>query len=298
MAVQSDVMEAAGPYDRARALSAFKLGDVTFYWITRACAISVLLHPRRHHRLADRRRLAGDEGIRLRLPVDLALGAVRRSAGARRARPDLRHADHLGHRDDDRHSGRPRHRDFPDRALPAMAAPPDRHCGRTARRHSLDHLRHVGLLRAGPVPGQYVPAVHDQHVRRRAGARHHLRRSAVLSQPVQRRADPRDHGAALHHRDLGRRVQDGAAGAEGSRLRRRLHHLGSRPQRRDPLHPRRRDRRHHAGARPRARRDHGGDLHHRQFVPDLVLDLRAGHHDLGGDRHPNSPRATACTSPA
>src|SRR5512144_1093496 len=43
MAVESDVMEAAGPYDRARALSAFKLGDVTFYWITRACAISVLL---------------------------------------------------------------------------------------------------------------------------------------------------------------------------------------------------------------------------------------------------------------
>src|SRR6185503_12842473 len=43
MAVENDVMEAAGPYDRARALSAFKLGDVTFYWITRACAISVLL---------------------------------------------------------------------------------------------------------------------------------------------------------------------------------------------------------------------------------------------------------------
>ena len=43
MAVQSDVMEAAGPHDRARALNAFKLGDVTFYWITRACAISVLL---------------------------------------------------------------------------------------------------------------------------------------------------------------------------------------------------------------------------------------------------------------
>src|SRR3982750_1589758 len=43
MAVQNDVMEAAGPYDRARALSAFKFGDVTFYWLTRACAISVLL---------------------------------------------------------------------------------------------------------------------------------------------------------------------------------------------------------------------------------------------------------------
>ncbi len=43
MAVQGDVMEAAGPYDRARALNAFKLGDVSFYWITRVCAISVLL---------------------------------------------------------------------------------------------------------------------------------------------------------------------------------------------------------------------------------------------------------------
>src|SRR3978361_2374626 len=42
MAVQSDVIE-AGPYDRARALSAFKLGDATFYWLTRACALSVLL---------------------------------------------------------------------------------------------------------------------------------------------------------------------------------------------------------------------------------------------------------------
>src|SRR5260370_207782 len=43
MAVQSDVMEAAGPYDRAKALSAFKLGDVTFYWIPRASAVSVRL---------------------------------------------------------------------------------------------------------------------------------------------------------------------------------------------------------------------------------------------------------------
>src|SRR3954470_9097226 len=43
MAVESDVMEAGGPYARAMALSVFKLGDVPFYWITRACAISVLL---------------------------------------------------------------------------------------------------------------------------------------------------------------------------------------------------------------------------------------------------------------
>ena len=124
---KSDVMEAAGPYDRAKALSAFKLGDVTFYWITRACAISVLL-------------ILG--GIILSLIVGAwpamkeygfsflftsALGAFGRSAGARRARSDLRHAGHLRHRDADRHSGRPRHRDLPDRALPAVAAPPDRH---------------------------------------------------------------------------------------------------------------------------------------------------------------------------
>src|SRR3954451_24640591 len=42
MAVQSSSMEAAGPYDRAKALSAFKFGDAAFYWTTRACAISVL----------------------------------------------------------------------------------------------------------------------------------------------------------------------------------------------------------------------------------------------------------------
>jgi phosphate transport system permease protein len=43
MAVQHSSMEAAGPYDRAKALSAFKLKDRAFYWTTRACAISVLL---------------------------------------------------------------------------------------------------------------------------------------------------------------------------------------------------------------------------------------------------------------
>jgi phosphate transport system permease protein len=43
MAVQSNAMETAGPYDRAKALGAFKLGDVVFYWMTRIAAISVLL---------------------------------------------------------------------------------------------------------------------------------------------------------------------------------------------------------------------------------------------------------------
>lgn len=43
MAVQGGTLESAGPYDRAKALSAFKFGDAAFYWTTRLCAISVLL---------------------------------------------------------------------------------------------------------------------------------------------------------------------------------------------------------------------------------------------------------------
>lgn len=43
MAVHGASMEAAGPYDRARALNAFKLGDTTFYWTTRLCALLVLV---------------------------------------------------------------------------------------------------------------------------------------------------------------------------------------------------------------------------------------------------------------
>lgn len=43
MAVQGNTIEAAGPYDRAKALSAFKFGDKAFYLVTRASAIGVLL---------------------------------------------------------------------------------------------------------------------------------------------------------------------------------------------------------------------------------------------------------------
>src|SRR3954467_13569272 len=43
MAVQHSSMEAAGPHGRAKALSAFKLGDKAFSWLPRGCAISVLL---------------------------------------------------------------------------------------------------------------------------------------------------------------------------------------------------------------------------------------------------------------
>lgn len=43
MTVQSTSIDEAGPYDRAKALSAFKFGDKAFYWTTRACALAVLL---------------------------------------------------------------------------------------------------------------------------------------------------------------------------------------------------------------------------------------------------------------
>ena len=118
--------------------------------ISRARRVLVLL-PRRRHRLADPRLAAGDPGIRLRLsrrpkswnPVTEKFGA----AGA-----DLRHAGHLAHRHADRRAGRLRHRDLPHRTLPACAAPPDRRRHRTARRHSLDHLRHLGPVRARALP--------------------------------------------------------------------------------------------------------------------------------------------------
>ena len=77
MAVQSDVMEAAGPYDRARALSAFKFGDVTFYWITRACAISVLLILGGIILSLIVGAWPAMKGVRLGLPVDVSAGRRR-----------------------------------------------------------------------------------------------------------------------------------------------------------------------------------------------------------------------------
>ena len=68
--------------------------------------------------------------------------------------------------------------------------------------------------------------------------------------------------------------------AQGGRLRRRLHHLGGGAQRGAALCPGRRHRRRHARAGPRARRDHGGDLRHRQRAPDFGVDPCARHHHL------------------
>ena len=56
------------------------------------------------------------------------------------------------------------HRDVPHRALPAVAAPPDRHRDRAARRHSQHHLRHLGPVRVRAVPAGDVAAVPDRRV--------------------------------------------------------------------------------------------------------------------------------------
>jgi len=42
MVVEGGALDASGPFDRARALSAFKLSDSAFYWATRLAALSVL----------------------------------------------------------------------------------------------------------------------------------------------------------------------------------------------------------------------------------------------------------------
>lgn len=42
MVAGNSAVDEAGPFDRARALSAFRLGDTVFYWMTRIAALSVL----------------------------------------------------------------------------------------------------------------------------------------------------------------------------------------------------------------------------------------------------------------
>ena len=74
-------MEAAGPYDRAKALSAFKFGDKAFYWITRVCALAVLLILGGIILSLIAGAWPAMKEYGFRFPVDAALGAVRGSTG-------------------------------------------------------------------------------------------------------------------------------------------------------------------------------------------------------------------------
>ena len=193
----------------------------------------------------------------------------------RSARADLRNAGDVGHRVADRRAGELRHRAVSDRDVPGSAEAAARYGGRAAGGHSVDHLRHVGPVRVRAAVRRL----------RAAAAAKDLRQPLDPGSLVQRRSERHRHAFGGHH-SLGdgdplyfvgdaRRVRDRPAGAEGVRVRHRLHDLGSGAQRRAPLHQGRRHRRHHAGPGPRARRDHGGDLHHRQCLPHQQLAVRA-----------------------
>ena len=65
----------------------------------------------------------------------------------RRARADLRDAGHVADRAADRRAGEFRHCAVPDRNVPGGAQAAAGNGGGAARRHPVDHLRHVGALR-------------------------------------------------------------------------------------------------------------------------------------------------------
>ena len=83
---------------------------------------------------------------------------------------------------------------------PLLAAPADRHGDRAARRHPLDHLRHLGPVRFRAVPAGDAAALADRPLRRDSGPVVAVCRAALRHRRAHRRAHPRDHGAAVHHR--------------------------------------------------------------------------------------------------
>src|SRR5674476_803849 len=239
-------------------------------------------HPWWDHCFADPWFVAGLAHVRLQFsdPNELEPG----DREIRRAGTDLRHRRHFLHRHADRGAGRSIHRAVSHRIVPDVAAPPDRHRHRVARRHSQHHLRYLGPVRVRPVPAAIRAAVLDHSVRLCAGALHFVRGAPLWHRHPDRRPDPRHHGAAVHHLDFARRVRSGAAGAQGGGLWTGLHDLGSGALRRAALRARRRDRRRHARAWPCARRNHGGDLRDRQCAPHFRFDLGAGNDDIGHHR--------------
>jgi phosphate transport system permease protein len=76
---------------------------------------------------------------------------------------DLRHAGDVGDCDDDRHSGRSRHRDLPDRTLPQwLRRPIGMAVELLAGVPSI--IYGMGFLRPWAVPREHVPALHDPHL--------------------------------------------------------------------------------------------------------------------------------------
>ena len=225
VALQGSGISAAELVDRAKVLQRLRLGDVAFRHLTRAAAVTVLVILGGIIFSLVWRIVAGVAQVRRKLPVRRGLEPGDRAI--RRHRADLRHGCDLAYRHADRRADRPVHRAVPHRIVPDVAAAPDRHRHRIARRHSEHHLRHLGPVRICAIPAAIRAAVSDHGFRACAGALDVVRRSTLRHRHPHRRPDPCHHGAALHHLDLARRVRGGAAGAQGGGLRARLHHLGS-----------------------------------------------------------------------
>src|SRR5829696_2806280 len=236
-------------------------------------------YSRRCHHCPRDRRNAGAAGLRPQLPGRGALESRHRTI--RCAGADLWHARHLVRRDADRCSDRAVDCGVSHRIVSALLAPADRHRDRAVGRHSQHHLWHLGLVRVRAVPAGDAPAVPDRPVRQCPAALRAVRRPSVRDRHADRRSHPRHHGAAVHHVDLARRLRRGAAGAQGSGVRRGLHHLGGGMVRGGALCTGRGDRRRDARARACARRDHGGHLRHRQCSQNIRIHSRARYDHLG-----------------
>src|SRR6516164_4755722 len=150
--------------------------------------------------------------------------------------------------------------------------------------HSKHHLWHLGPVRIRALPAGDLATVPDRDFRQYPRAVDAVCRAALWHRHADRGPHSRDHGAALRHLDLARRVRCRSARAQGSRLRHRLHHVGGRSLRRAALHAGRGHRRRDAGTRPGARRDHGGDLRDRQRAQSIALPPGTGHHHFGHHR--------------
>ena len=109
-----------------------------------------------------------------------------------------------------------------------MAAPADRRRDRAARRHSRRSSTASG---ASSYLAPFLQAIRAAGAHRARSATFRCSASLFAGPPfgigmLTARLDPGDHGPAVHHLDLARRVRHRAAGAQGSGLRRWLHDLG------------------------------------------------------------------------
>ncbi len=212
-ALEASTEIAARETSRSGTLRRFNVLDTVFRSATFISAVAVLLLSRRRDSVADHRIGADIPRLRPQLPDYPVVEPGDREV--RRHRTDLRHRRHILDRHAHRHPGVDRHRGLPHRALSVLAAPADRHGDRAPRRHSLDHLRHLGPVRVRAVPAGDAAAVADRCLRRDPGAVVAVRRPALRHRRSHGRTDPRDHGPALHHGDYPRRFRHRAAGGEG-----------------------------------------------------------------------------------